>query len=161
MIALLIISMAGNVQGQGRGHNKGHERYEEKRGHHQPRGGKHDHDRHRDKHAHHWYERHDHHPAVHHRQGRYHDHGPVAVRNYHARPRYVYYRDYDVYYDTHREVYISYAGRNWSVSASVPVALRRVDVHRAVRMEVDYDRDDFHIYLEKNRPTYRRIYTAY
>lgn len=78
----------------------------------------------------------------------------------HSRPRYVYFRDYDVYHDMHRNVYISWSGRNWTVSTSIPVALRHVDVHRTVRMEVDYDYDDFDAYLKRGRPSYRRIYTG-
>lgn len=79
----------------------------------------------------------------------------------HSRPRYVYYRDYNVYHDLHHNVYISYSGRNWSVSASLPVVLHRVDARRAVRMEVDYFDDDFTAYLERDRPTYTRIYTEF
>ena len=157
MIALLIISMAGNVNAQGRGHKKGHGRnhagQHDNRGHHdQDRKGHHDHyDRH-------YHDRHQVHVVHHH--DRYCHHTPVVVRHYRPRPRYVYYRDYDVYYDTRNSVYISYSGRNWTVGASLPVALHRVDVNRAVRMEVDYDSDDFPRYLERSRPAYRRIYTG-
>ncbi|MGC1240877.1 MAG: hypothetical protein WA874_04770 [Chryseosolibacter sp.] len=169
MIALFVVSIAGNVNAQGRGHHNGNERsragnhekdhhkdwkHDRKEGshhrdydHRHDRGYSHNHDR-----------RHEHHPAVHHRHE--HRHAPVVVRHYHPRPRYIYYRDYDVYHDLDRNVYISYSGRNWSVSASLPVVLHRVDVHRAVRMEVDYDQDDFPRYLERSRPAYRRIYTG-
>lgn len=83
------------------------------------------------------------------------------MRHHHSRPRYVYYRDYNVYHDLHRDVYISYSGRHWSVSASLPVVLHHVEARRAVRMEVDYHADDFPGYLERNRPTYTRIYTEF
>lgn len=169
MIALFVISMAANVNAQGRGHQKGHERNHGKqhdsRGHHKDHDWKHERKDHHD----HDYDRHYDRGHSHHdrrevyvvpRHDRYCHHAPVVVRHHHPRPRYVYYRDYDVYYDTHNSVYISYSGRNWTASASLPIALHHVDVHRAVRMEVDYDHDDFPSYLERSRPVYRRIYTG-
>jgi hypothetical protein len=117
------------------------------------RGGHHHGEhRHHDKHVHH-HHRHCGHEVrvVHH-----HHHSPVERRvvYHHPRPvRYVYYRDYDVYYDYQRQVYISFGGRNWNVSAGLPVAMRHVDVHHATRVEVDeYYDDDFNTYLDTNRP---------
>lgn len=159
MMAFLIISKAGNVNAQGKGHHKGHHRNEDRHG----RSHEWEYDRrnnHACDHDYHHGRGHGHHHGQHEvrRVVHYHDHAPVVVRHY--APRYIYYRDYDVYYDRHNSVYISYSGRNWTVSANLPVVLRRVDVHRAVRMEVDYDHDDFSGYLERNRPSYRRIYTG-
>jgi hypothetical protein len=151
LIAIMIISMAGNANAQGRGHQKSKERH----------GA--DHPNKHDRHKHGWHSNgHDHHRHGE-RQVRvvHYHHEPVVVRHYHERPRYIYYRDYDVYYDFQENVYFSYSGRNWTVSASLPVVLRRVDTRRAVRMEVDYDRDDFHAYLASSRPVYRRMYTGY
>lgn len=175
MIALSLISMAGNVNAQGRGHQKDHERNRsgnDERKHHdnyrdrdddrrddKPRDRDYDHrhdrnysyDRNQSREVHHVY---------HHRHDRYCNHAPVVVHHYQARPRYIYYRDYDVYYDFNRNVYITYSGRNWTVSTSLPFVLHRVDIGRAVRMEVDYDNDDFPTYLERSRPSYRRVFTG-
>jgi hypothetical protein len=82
------------------------------------------------------------------------------VVHHYERPRYIYYRDYDVYYDCHRSVYISYSGRNWTVSASLPVVLHRVDIHHATRVEVDYYEDDFVTYLDRGRPMYGGVYVG-
>jgi hypothetical protein len=155
VIAMATISTAANVNAQGRGHHKGHE----KRHHHQDRHWKGDNkDR---EHRHHHYERRNVHHVVHHHH-RYCEHPPVViVRRDPPRPRYVYYRDYDVYYDIHREVYVSYSGRNWRVSASLPVVLHRVDMRRAVRMDVDYYEDDFVAHLERARVRPGRIYAPY
>jgi hypothetical protein len=91
--------------------------------------------------------------VVHHVHNRYCDHRTVAIE-YH-RPRYVYYKDYNVYYDCHRNVYIVYSGRSWTVSSATPVCLNSVDLNRASRMDVEYDNDDFPEFLS------RRDYTAY
>jgi len=159
MVVLLIIGMAGNVNAQGRGHHKGHERnHQHNNGHHNDHDWKYD--RGGDGHHYNNYDRR-HHPGYEVRRVVHHRHAPVVVHHYAARPRYIYYRDYDVYYDTRNSVYISYSGRNWTVSANLPVALHHVDVHRAVRMEVAYEQDDFPRYLERSRPSYRRIYTGF
>ena len=66
-------------------------------------------------------------------------------------PRYVYYRDYNVYYDCHRDVYITLSGRNWAVSTNVPLALARHDHDRHIvrSIDVDYYDDDLPRYLER------------
>jgi hypothetical protein len=121
----------GHADNFGR-HNDGH------------RGDKHNHHgtghQHRDVHVYH----HDHNHAPVERRVVYHHPAPV---------RYVYYSDYDVYYDCQRSVYISFSGRNWSVSTRVPVAMHRVDIQHAVRVDVDdYYDDDFTQHLERRRP---------
>jgi hypothetical protein len=83
----------------------------------------------------------------------------VVVHNY-ARPRYIYYRDYDVYYDCNRSVYISYSGRSWTVSAALPFPMRHINVRSANRFEVDYWDDNLQVYLERRRPTCDRIYVG-
>lgn len=163
VIAMALISVAPDIYAQGRGHHKGHE----KRSHHQGHHWKGDKD---DKYEHRYHNRdhgHDHHErrkvrhVVHHHH-RYCDHSPVVVVRHEApRPRYVYYRDYDVYYDIHREVYVTYSGRNWRVSASLPVVLHRVDIRQAVRMDVDYYEDDFVAHLERGRVRPAKIYASY
>jgi hypothetical protein len=79
---------------------------------------------------------------------------PVVVVPRYQQPRYVYYRDYDVYYDCRQNVYIYYSGRSWSVSNGVPMVMRHVNVRTAPRYEVNYYDDDFPRYLENNRPSY-------
>lgn len=163
---VIFVGVASESIAQGRGHHYGrkdkHEHHD-KRDHHddRKRDGKHDRDYKHDKHDCHEYSGHSHHQrdrrVVYHR----HQHAPVVVRHYHERPRYIYYRDYNVYYDHRREVYISWSGRNWHVSTSLPVTLHRVDRAHAVRMEVDYERDDFAAYLQYNKPAYRRMYTEF
>lgn len=165
MIMVLIISLAGNASAQGRVQQKGNERH--RAGNHEWRDhGKDKHDRdHNLKSHHHAHGKSDRHRHHHHDRHFAHDHNrhcahARVVTRYHERPRYVYYRDYDLYYDTNLGVYITWSGKNWEVSASLPVVLRRVDRHRAVRMEVDYYDDNFASYLAAGRPAYRRIYTG-
>jgi hypothetical protein len=93
---------------------------------------------------------------VYHHHDRYCNHGPVVVHHHHIRPRYIYYRDYDVYYDSHRSVYISYSGRGWTLTTALPTAMRHVNIRTTKRFEVDYHDDDFPRYLETRRPSYGR-----
>ncbi|HEX8039482.1 MAG TPA: hypothetical protein VF490_10025 [Chryseosolibacter sp.] len=156
MMAFVLITLAGGVHAQGRGHHKGHD---EHHGHHDDyRGEGHHNDR---DHGFHDYRHEEARRVVYHEHDRYCDHPVIVVRDYHPRPRYIYYRDYDVYYDLERRVYITYSGRNWSISASLPVVLRRVELGRATRLEVDYVRDDFPSYVARTRPVYTRVYTSF
>lgn len=170
IMIVFLIGVASETTAQGRGH---HHDNKDRRGEHHDKYDRDDHrehnwkeDRygHKDEHRKHAHYRHGHHPSHRHavrRHEPHHHHAPVVVRHYHERPRYIYYRDYDVYYDYHRDVYITWSGRNWAVSASLPVVLHRVDRRRAVRMEVDYVRDDFPTYLQTRRPVYTRVYTEF
>ena len=60
--------------------------------------------------------------------------------------RYVYFSDYNVYYDYTRNVYITLAGRNWVISTELPLAMRRVDPRRITYVQIDYCGDDLHHY---------------
>lgn len=84
----------------------------------------------------------------------------VVHHHHHTRPRYVYYRDYDVYYDCDRQVFISFSGRNWAVSIERPMRMHHVDIYRASRVDVDYYNDDFAEYLEQKRP-HGRVYAEW
>lgn len=158
MVMLASASMTAQAQGRGhdsrreRGGDRDHqstERYEAR--HHQPQARyEYRHDRH-DARGHYY-----HYEPVRYRAHHHHLHDracghPIVIHRY-ERPRYVYYRDYDVYYDCHRHVYISYSGRSWSVSVGVPVTMRYADVNRTVRVGVDYYDDDFVQYLDAGRP---------
>jgi hypothetical protein len=80
----------------------------------------------------------------------------VVVHHHHhhrpERPRYVYYRDYDVYYDCDRNVYITFSGRNWSISTEVPIRMYYTDRNAIAAVNVDYFNDDFPHYLDTHRP---------
>lgn len=162
-VAILLISVWAvqlYAQGRGHGHGRGHDRDHEK------------HDAKEHKHYHHKKEReyrrvehhHRHTPSstrhvYHHHHSRHCEHR-VVVHHHYERPRYVYYRDYDVYYDHHRHVYISYSGRNWTISASIPVGMRHVNIERVGYAEVEYYDDDFVTYLERGRPIYGRVHAS-
>ena len=64
-------------------------------------------------------------------------------------PRYVYYRDYNVYYDYTRNAYISYSGRNWVVTTTAPIGMRYANRAGLSCSNVDYYNDDFPQYLDR------------
>ncbi len=103
----------------------------------------------------------DHHRYVayrHHRHGR-----PswAPAYGYRYNTRYIYYQDYNVYYDCHRDVFVVWTGRSWAVSNRVPDVMFRVDFGRAKVSGVDYWDDDFDFYLERRRPAYMSITAAW
>lgn len=147
VMAFMIVSFGVMAQGRGRsnGRDRGHTNGYQRDVHHHHNHDRHNkHDSHRDVYVHH-----------------HHDHVPtyrkVTYHHHHQRPvRYVYYRDYDVYYDCDRSVYISYSGHGWTISNAMPVVMCRVDIQRAVRVDVnDYYDDDFAGHLDRRRPNGR------
>lgn len=87
----------------------------------------------------------------------YHRHGrPIWAPKYGYRynTRYVYYKDYNVYYDCHRNVFIVWTGRNWGVTKRIPEYMNRIDFNRASVRGVEYWDDDFDSYLQRRRPAY-------
>lgn len=161
---LLVTVSFGQGRGNGRGNAYGHHKHDRDKHDHHSRDERHHYSR--DRHVH--YDHDDDHdddrryvrrvysyPAYSHQHHSRCDHR-VVVRHY-ERPRYVYYADYDVYYDCHREVYISYSGRSWTISTSLPVVMHRVDIRRASCREVRYYEDDFVSYLDRGRPMYGEV----
>lgn len=96
-----------------------------------------------------------------HYHDRYCGHRPVVVHHHYKKPRYIYFRDYDVYYDCHRNAYISYTGRSWTVSRAIPADMRYVNVRTTRSYEVDYYDDDFPSYLERRRPSCGQEYRGW
>jgi hypothetical protein len=73
----------------------------------------------------------------------------------------VYYKEYDVYYDCQKSVYITYSGRSWTVSTAIPRSMRYINPRQTRRYEVDYYDDDFPRYLERQRPSCGREYDGW
>jgi hypothetical protein len=65
----------------------------------------------------------------------------APAHGYRAKTRYVYFKDYPVYYDNDRGVYISLSGGNWSVSAKLPSILSGVDLVGAAKIDLDFSGD--------------------
>jgi hypothetical protein len=145
VVAVSIIGGALNANGQDRRRDQDGGRNRD-RSDHRKRDNNNDHHDHDRKVVKHVYHHHD----------RYCNHRPVVIHHHRVRPRYVYYRDYDVYYDSHRSVYISYSGRGWTVTSALPVGMKHVNMRTTKRVEVDYYNDDFPRYLETRRPSYGR-----
>lgn len=75
----------------------------------------------------------------------------APAHGHRAKTRYVYFRDYDVYYDYHRGMYVSWTGRDWVYSRYTPICVERVDLRRAVFVDIDYWDDDLIRYLNNRR----------
>jgi hypothetical protein len=66
----------------------------------------------------------------------------APAHGYRAKTRHVFFKEYDVYYDLQRSVYISLSGSNWIVSAEIPTKIANVNLSAAVQVEIDLDSDD-------------------
>jgi len=84
-------------------------------------------------------------------------HGPppwAPAHGYRAKTRYVYFKDYDVYYDNEKGVYISLSGKNWTVSAKLPTTLSKVDLLAAVKIDLDFSGDQPQTEHDKHTKSY-------
>ena len=66
----------------------------------------------------------------------------APAHGYRAKTRYVYFSQYNVYYDHDRGVYISLGGNNWQVTAKLPSILSGVDLNAAVKVDLDFSGDE-------------------
>ena len=148
--AAVIAQSHGN--GKGKGNAYGHDKHHKKEYDHRPQRGN----------DHHVYDRYDHYSSREshgntHRYGHkqiYHRPPHWAYGHHHGHRnnvRYVYYRDYDVYWDCHRGVYITLSGRNWIYSQQIPVHMRHANFGRIAVIDLDYFDDDLPYYLERRR----------
>ena len=165
LLLFLVSAATANLQAQGRGHGK-HDN--PGRGHQKEKHHEHNRDNHDDNRN---WDRHDSHPDYSSRDDRYYRHGKYVTYHHHRHgppswapayghrynTRYVYYRDHNVYYDCYRDVFITFTGRRWVVTTTIPRAMVQVDFRRTAVAGVDYWDDDFDFYLTKRRPTYVSI----
>lgn len=160
---VLMVSAVGTdslAQGRGNGHGKG-------RGHDKSWKDKnHDHDyRDRDDHNHRYayhrptYDYRDRYVTYHHHRYGHPRWAPTYGHRYNT--RYIYYRDYNVYYDCHRDVFVTWTGRNWAITTHLPRVLVGVDFNHSAVVGVDYWDDDFNFYLERRRPAFVSIRASF
>jgi hypothetical protein len=71
--------------------------------------------------------------------------------------RYVYYRDYDVYFDQVKHGYYTFNGRRWIFSTTRPAIIKHVDLARAPHVVEVYHQDDFGRHLNNVRPMGRPV----
>jgi hypothetical protein len=144
LIALCVV-ITINSQAQGRGNGRGH-------GNNKNHHGNGQHDRNRG-HDDHWQNYHNSPQSSWQQRNRQYDHSSWRPSHGHrAQTRYIYYRDYNVYYDCHRRMFLSLSGRNWVMSEYMPYCMRSCDFQRVTYMDVDYYDDDLPRYMERNRP---------
>lgn len=154
-IAMLILFTAfGSYAQERRRESNGHEQHERNQKHD---SDKREHAQRNDHYDHHHGDRSRHH---HNSAWKRHEHPRLTPWSHapRTRTRYVYFKDYNVYYDYRRHVYMSLAGRNWMFSTELPLAMRNVNVHHIVYAEVDYYGDDLYYYHTHN-PHYVKIYS--
>ena len=163
-VAVAVVSF-DNAMAQGRGNAYGHDKQEWRRDDRNPRDNDHrfedrnenrnnwnDRDHHRDNRWDDRYERNHHDRNW--QSNRYNYHRPphwAPSRDHYNRSRYVYYRDYNVYYDCYRDVYITCSGRNYIYSNNMPPHLRRANFDRIVFIDLDFYDDDLPRYLDRRR----------
>lgn len=119
--------------------------------------GKKHHDKKHEQHSYHKYDNRWDFDHVHPKGRKYQDrHVHYSTRYHHAHraPRYVYYRDYNVYFDRRQQIFILYSGREWVAIKTLPRVMRGVDLNRVAIYHVDYYDGNLRGYLHARRPAY-------
>lgn len=80
----------------------------------------------------------------------------APAHGYRAKTRYVYFTEYNFYYDNNRGVYIYLSGNNWEVSASIPNLFKTVNLTAAVKIDLDFDADDPQKYNADHKKKYKK-----
>jgi hypothetical protein len=83
------------------------------------------------------------------------------VHGHRYNTRYIYYRDYNVYYDCYSDVFVTWAGGRWIVTTHIPRVLVGVNFSNSAVAGVDYWGDDINFYLERRRPAYVSIRASF
>jgi hypothetical protein len=164
---LIVVCMTGAIMSineavaQGRGNAKGHDKQEWRKDDHNFPTNDHRGDNRHDSRDNwndrdnRWDDRYNRNHYDHERYSRRYDyHRPphwAPAHGYHKKPRYVYYRDYNVYYDCYRGEYITFSGRNYIYSYTMPPHLCRANFDRIMYVDLDFYDDDLPRYLERRR----------
>lgn len=141
LVILVILMHSETVLAQGRGNSFGREKRHEHSDRERNRYNSYSRNEWRDND----YRRYDRKPVYH----RPPHHAPA--HGYRKQVRYVYYRDYDVYYDCYRGMYILFTGRNWTYTPHMPVHMYRAPYDRIAYVELEYCDDDLPRYIERRR----------
>ncbi len=80
----------------------------------------------------------------------------APAHGYRAKTRYVYFTEHNFYYDNSNGVYIYLSGKNWEVSASIPIAFKSIDLSGAVKIDLDYEADDPQKYNLDHKKKYKK-----
>ena len=94
----------------------------------------------------------------HHRHGRP-SWAPAFGHRYNT--RYIYYQDYNVYYDCQRDLFLTWTGRTWVSSTRIPDFMFHVNFGSARVYGVDYWDNDLDFYLQRRRPSLVSISAAW
>lgn len=84
---------------------------------------------------------------------------PVSVRvtRPYERPRYVYFPDYDVYFDQHHNHYVRFDGHHWIATPQVPHCMMGANLALVTQLGFNFHHDNLIGFLEINRPGARII----
>lgn len=90
-------------------------------------------------------------------------HGPppwAPAHGFRAKTRYVYFPEYNFYFDLEKKVYIHFQAGRWSVSVELPSRLGNLNLRNASKFELDLDIDNPQIYNADHQMRFRPKYAV-
>lgn len=84
----------------------------------------------------------------------------APAHGYRAKTSYVFFPDYNFYYDVHRELYFYMQGGNWAFGFNLPARLARIDLRSAPLVELAIVTDRPYIYNHNHIKYYKNHHGA-
>lgn len=78
----------------------------------------------------------------------------APAHGYRSKTRYVYFKDYNIYYDNQRGIYIYLRKGEWEFSASIPKSVKIGDLEAAVKIDIDLSTDHPEKFWEEHKKKY-------
>jgi len=84
----------------------------------------------------------------------------APAHGFRAKTRFVYFPEYNFYFDLEKKVYIHFQAGKWSVSIELPSRLGNLNLRNASKFELDLDIDNPQIYNADHQMRFRPKYAV-
>ena len=94
-------------------------------------------------------------------QGKSNGQGPppwAPAHGFRAKTRYVYFPEYNFYFDIEKRVYIHFQAGKWTVTVDLPTRLGNINLRNASKFELELDIDNPQIYNGEHQARFRPKY---
>lgn len=84
----------------------------------------------------------------------------APAHGFRAKTRYVYFPEYNFYFDLEKKVYIHFQAGKWSLSIELPSRLGNLNLRNASKFELELDIDNPQIYNTEHQMRFRPKYAV-
>lgn len=84
----------------------------------------------------------------------------APAHGFRAKTRFVYFPEYNFYFDLEKKVYIHFQAGKWTLSVELPARLGNLNLRNASKFELDLDIDNPQIYNAEHQMRFRPKYAV-